>query len=105
MRKCFCALLLLTFAFTSNAQIQFKSIDVQHYTFSIQLNDANDTIKGKAIVELKFLKNVKSFQLNLVKTNSSGKGMRVSSVKEHGQNVLFSQENDIINIKTTAKAG
>jgi aminopeptidase N len=105
MRKCFYSLLLLAIAFNSKAQGQFPAIDVQHYTFSIQLNDANDTIRGKAVVELKFLKNVKSFQLNLVKTNSSGKGMLVSSVKERGKSILFSQDSDSIHISTPAKAG
>jgi aminopeptidase N len=105
MQKCLYCLLLLFVASISKAQVQFPAIDVQHYTFSIRLNDANDTIKGKAVVELKFLKNVKKFQLNLIKTNSSGKGMRVSSIKEHGKSILFSQDADIINIKTTAKAG
>ncbi|WP_295674826.1 M1 family metallopeptidase [uncultured Mucilaginibacter sp.] len=104
MRRSFYFLLFLVIAFNSKAQVQFPAIDVQHYTFAIQLNDANDTIKGKAVVELKFLKDVNSFSLNLVKTKKSGKGMRVSSVYEAGHKLSFNQDSDLLIIKTPAKA-
>jgi len=82
------------------AQTQFSSIDVQHYNFAIRLNDQNDTIKGQAIVTIKFLKDVSTFQLNLVKTNSTGKGMLVSAVTEAGKNMPFTQDSDVVNIST-----
>src|SRR5271170_6671043 len=89
---CFCAL-------SVKAQVQFAAIDVQHYTFAIRLNDQNDTIKGKATVSIKFLKDVDAFQLNLVKTKSDGKGMLVSAVKEEGKDIPFVKDSDVVNVK------
>ncbi len=85
------------------AQAQLAVIDVQHYNFSIALNDQNDTIKGRATVDIKFLKDASTFQLNLVKQNSKGKGMLVSAVTENGENVAFVQDSDVVNINYVAK--
>ena len=85
------------------AQTQFPAIDIQHYNFSIRLNDENDTIKGQAIVKIKFLKDVNAFKLNLVKTNSKGKGMLVSAITEEGKNLSFSQDSDLVNIDAASK--
>ncbi|SDT64989.1 Peptidase family M1 [Mucilaginibacter mallensis] len=85
------------------AQTTFPGIDVQHYSFSIKLNDDNDTIKGQAAVTIKFLKNVSQVQLNLVKKNNTGKGMLVSSVTESGKNLSFAQDSDIVSIFSSAK--
>jgi aminopeptidase N len=87
---------------SAKAQVSFPGIDIQHYNFSIRLNDENDTIKGQAIVKIKFLHNVKAFQLNLVKVNSKGKGMLVTAVTENGKNLSFSQDIDVVNISTAA---
>jgi aminopeptidase N len=78
-------------------------MDVQHYSFSVRLNDENDTIKGQAIVKIRFLKDVNSFKLNLVKTNSKGKGMLVSAITEQGKNLSFSQDSDVVNINASLK--
>jgi aminopeptidase N len=86
------------------AQVPGSVIDVQHYTFALQLNDVNNNIKGQAIVMLKFLKNAGDFKLNLVKKNSTGKGMLVSAVTENGKKLKFVQDSDVINIYTQAKA-
>jgi aminopeptidase N len=106
------------------AKAQAPAFDVQHYRFAIQLNDANDTIKGQAKVRIKFLKDVSSFQLDLVKQkssaadlesnagstqvldnkkiNNSGKGMLVSAITGDGKNIAFTQDAEAINIKTKA---
>ena len=106
------------------AKAQAPTFDVQHYRFAIQLNDANDTIKGQAKVRIKFLKDVNSFQLDLVKQkgaaadsgtntgsehvrnnkkiNNNGKGMLVSSVTEDDKAVPFTQDAEAINIKASA---
>ena len=93
-------LFILLCCFSAKAQVQFPAIDVQHYNFAIQLNDANDTIKGQATVKIKFLKDADAFQLNLVKTNGDGKGMLVSAVKEDAKSLSFSQDSDVVNIST-----
>ncbi len=80
-------------------------IDVQHYNFAIQLNDKNDTIKGTADISLKFLKDASSFKINLVKQNKAGKGMLVNAVTENGANIQFQQDEDAVNITTSAIPG
>jgi len=95
----------LFLAVAANAQVEFADIDVQHYTFAIQLHDNTDTLEGLATVKIKFLKDVNSFPLNLVKTNKSGKGMLVSSVLEAGRKLTFRQDSDVVVVNTPAKAG
>jgi aminopeptidase N len=99
------AVILFCFPILVHAQVPGSSIDVQHYTFALQLNDENNNIKGEATVEIKFLKDVNTFNLNLVKQNRAGKGMLVSAVKENGKAVQFAQDSDEININTTANVG
>jgi aminopeptidase N len=90
-------------ATTAFGQTTFPGIDVQHYSFSIKLNDDNDTIKGQAAITIKFLQDVPQVQLNLVKKNSTGKGMLVSSVTENGNNLSFAQDSDVVSIASPAK--
>jgi aminopeptidase N len=105
MRKRFYILFVfLINAFLSKAQTPFQTIDVQHYHFAVSLNDQNDTLKGDATVDIKFMKDVTAFQLNLVKTNRSGKGMLVSKVTEDGKNLAFSQDSDNLKISSNATA-
>ena len=50
-------LLLIVLFFGAHAQPPGASIDVQHYTFNIELNDSTNNIVCKADVALKFIKN------------------------------------------------
>src|ERR1700761_2678292 len=107
MRKS-CFHLLYFFIFTclsAHAQVPGAIIDVQHYSFNLQLNDADNVIKGQAEIHLKFLKDAGSFKLDLVKQNGTGKGMLVSSVTENGANLQFQQDDGAISISDAAKAG
>jgi len=96
--------ILLLLSAAACAQVPGSSIDVQHYAFAIQLNDNNNNIKGEATVDIKFLKNANTFQLNLVKAQGSGMGMTVSAITENGKKVQFVQDSDAIKISTMAKA-
>jgi aminopeptidase N len=87
----------------AKAQVTFPNIDVQHYTFAITLNDANDNIKGKADVTIKFTGNVNEPELNLVKKNSTEKGMLISSINEDGKALKFVQDSDVVHILSPAK--
>lgn len=95
---------LFIFHLSTQAQVPGSAIDVQHYTFALQLNDANNNIKGQATVTLKFLKDAGAFNLNLVKKNSKGKGMLVSAVTENGKKLKFAQDSNVVNIYTKAVA-
>jgi len=97
----FCSL----FCFSAKAQSAGAVIDVQHYSFNIQLNDKNDTIKGQAGINLRYLKDAGSFHINLVNQKAGGKGMLVSSVTENGKSISFQQNADDVIISTDGKAG
>lgn len=93
----------------ARAQVPGAIIDVQHYRFSIGLNDENNSIKGVAGIAVQFLKDASSFPLDLVRKNASGKGMLVSSVTENNKSLRFKQDSETLNIympvSTRAKAG
>jgi aminopeptidase N len=105
MRKAFSCILLglLMGCLSLMAQTPEPVIDVQHYNFVIKLSDADNVINGEATVKVKFLKDVSTFQLDLVKKNSKGKGMLVSAITEAGKPVSFVQDSDAVSISTTAK--
>ncbi|HTK21611.1 MAG TPA: M1 family metallopeptidase [Mucilaginibacter sp.] len=87
------------------AQSPGSIIDVQHYSFNIQLNDKNDTIKGQAEINLRYLKDAGSFRINLIKQKGDGKGMLINTVTENGKPVSFRQNVDDVTITTDGKAG
>jgi aminopeptidase N len=94
----------LTFAaLSAHAQVPGATIDVQHYNFALQLSDNDNIINGQATVAVKFIKDAASFSLDLVKKNSSGKGMLVSAVTENGKQLRFVQDSDTIKIYTDAR--
>jgi len=102
------SLIFFLFIITSvNAQRDYTNspIDVLHYTFTLQLSDEDNIIKGDASISIKFTKNCSGFDLDLVNQNSSGKGMHVSAVKENNTAAVFLQETETIHIGTSAKAG
>lgn len=82
-----------------------SSIDVQHYTFSLVLNDENNSIQGAAVITVLFVQPVTGFDLDLVKKNTEGKGMTVTSVRLNNQPVQYIQADESIYISTTAAAG
>lgn len=103
MRKyiAFCASLFV-FQFSAYAQVPGATIDVQHYNFALQLNDADNNIKGQATVTVKFLKSTGEFNLDLVKKNTEGKGMLVSAITENGKKLRFLQDTGAIKIYASA---
>ena len=98
---CFAIFLSLS----ASAQSPGAVIDIQHYGFNIQLNDKNDTIKGQAGINLRYLKDAGSFHINLVNQKAGGRGMLVSSVTENGKSISFQQNADDVIISTDGKAG
>jgi aminopeptidase N len=76
------------------AQTYNPVIDILHYDFSISVNDSNDRICGQAVIALEFRENASSFSLDLTGRNKNGKGMTVSSVKEGGKTITFSQDSN-----------
>ncbi len=104
-RQFFTSLLfLLGCYFTLSAQ---RNIDVEHYRFEVLLNDQSDSIKGKATITLKFLKDTSAFYLDLTNVNGQGKGMTAYRVLEKNEPVSSIHGNDSLHIKlgNMARAG
>jgi aminopeptidase N len=99
----FLAMTWLFISVSASAQPSGATIDAQHYTFALQLNDQNDIIKGQATVTVKFLKDAGSFKLDLIKKTAAGKGMLVSTVTENGKSIKFSQSDEKLTLSAAAK--
>lgn len=74
-------------------------IDVQHYEFSIHLTDSNDVIKGKAAIDVLFIKDIKSITLDLISKSNTPKGMTVLQVTENGKPLVYTHTNDLLTIE------
>jgi aminopeptidase N len=77
-----------------------KNYDVLHYNFSLELSDKSDTIKGKAVIRIKAVEPLSSFDLNL-SSEKNGKGMSVESVSQKSKDadkISFSFNNDKLSI-------
>src|SRR5690606_30197101 len=72
MRSFFLPALLLLLCFTSTAQ---SPVDVLHYKFSLELNDENDTIRGRAEITVKFLSETTVMELDLHNQVAGDHGM------------------------------
>jgi aminopeptidase N len=92
-----------TLLFFAAASVQFHAqkhyprageINVESYSFHIDLNDSTDIIQGKALIDVHFLTSVSKFHLDLVKQMANGKGMIVSSVLEDGKSLNYTHEGD-----------
>lgn len=86
-------------------QDRYNTIDVLNYTFNIELSDATDVIKGTAEIKIKFKKAVTSFQLDLVKKETSTTGMYVELTSENGTTIQHTHANGKLTFrinKTTA---
>ena len=108
-QKLFLLLLLAVhLAGVSMAQNAYnRVIDVQHYTFTLELNDINDEIKATAAIKLVFRQNANAISLDLVGKNGRGKGMLVTAVAEDGLTLAHQQAGDklIIQLRESARAG
>jgi len=91
-------LLVATAAFASDPYPKNPNISVSHYAFRLELNDSTNVIAGEAMVTIKFIKPVASFDLNLIGKRSGKTGMDVTSVKSSGKPVEYSFKNDLITI-------
>jgi aminopeptidase N len=96
--------LLLLFFITINnfAQIPTNGLDVEHYQFTIQLNDSNNIIKGEAIITTRFTKALDKIVFDLVQKQSDGRGMNVTNVSKKNKTLSFTQDAEHVIINETA---
>ena len=91
---------------TGSAQPYNPSIDVQHYDFSLDLNDSSNVIRGQAVLTVVFRADAAAgFQLDLTRKNETGKGMVVKKITENGAGVRFTQNVSELLFHISAKAG
>lgn len=102
-RRLFLSLLLLwgslSTGFAQNHEQRLQTMDVQHYVFSLKLNETDANIIGSALVTIHFIGETASVDLDLYKKDASGKGMTVSAVSENGHNFQFSQTDETLRIQ------
>lgn len=58
-----------------------SNIDVLHYKFNIEVNDANDTIHGVAEIKVKFTKTASDVNFDLTNIKPDGTGMKTGIIK------------------------
>ena len=75
-----------------------ETIDITHYSFTIELNDSTDVISGYAEVSLLCKKGINDFELDLIGKNNEGKGMQVNTVTLNGSSLKFTHQNNKIKI-------
>src|SRR5260370_1317248 len=83
-----CAVLCVPLVFADNYPRQ-PAIDAQHYTFRIDLSDANDKVAGEATVALRFLQPGVTQVVLALTSLKDGKGMTVAGVSCHGAALQF----------------
>ena len=85
--------------YTSSVKAQ-RDIDVLHYKFEIELNDKNDTISGRAEIEVKAVQDVEAFTFDIDYEKEKNKGMRIektflfSDEKKEWLKIGFVQDSD-----------
>lgn len=106
MKRLFFLFAVILFCMSAFAAVP-DEIDVLHYTFRLTLNDSTDVLSGEATLDVLARKEVARVDLNLVSRNARTQGMAVSSVLVQGKAVLFTHQNNIlqINLSQTAAAG
>lgn len=96
-----CLLLNLLLSFPAAAQPnlpRLAQLDVQHYTFKLELSDETDRISAAAAIRIRFLQALTSFDLDLVAPGEDGKGMRVLAVLEGDNPVAYRQERETLTL-------
>lgn len=81
-----------------------SAIDIQHYKFSIELNDSTNVIDGLAEVTILFRKSLASFELDLTEKTNGQSGMTVRSIQWNNSAVDFSHANERLHINLNVKA-
>ncbi|MCO6488853.1 MAG: M1 family metallopeptidase, partial [Phaeodactylibacter sp.] len=98
---CLSFLLCLFAAFPAAAQAaipRLADLDVQHYTFQLELSDKTDQVTASAQVTVKFLRPLSTFTLDLVKRGEDGKGMQVMAVREEENPVDYRHEGEMLTL-------
>lgn len=99
------ASLLFTGYIPGFAQVYNPVIDVQHYDFSLEVNDDNDIIRGEAVITVLFKEDAAGFALDLTRRNDKGKGMTVTSIREKDKAIRFTQNSSQLLFHVPTQSG
>ena len=84
-------------------------VDILHYSYSLDLNDHDDNITGKAEITLLIREKTNAIPLDLTQKNSEGKGMTVTAVEEvlpeGEQSLAFIHEKERLLLRSNVKPG
>jgi aminopeptidase N len=105
MKKTSLLFIAVCFVIAIQAQQPGAHIDVQHYEFSIALTDTNDSIKGKAAIDILCIKDAQAITFDLISKNNNRKGMTVVQVTENGKPLTFTHTNNQLTITSPVKYG
>ena len=101
MNKILAFHLLFLIGTISHATDPYKrnpAIDVQHYTFQLEVNDSTNVIAGKALITILFKKSINTFELDLVALTAKGTGMTVSTILLNQKSISFQHANNRLKI-------
>ncbi|MEO8583187.1 MAG: M1 family metallopeptidase [Flavitalea sp.] len=98
-------ILLLTLICVGGYSQEDNDIDILHYHFNIEVNDANDSIKCSAVIDYRFINSSDKIWLDLVSRKANGKGMKVWGVwdEETKQPLSFTHSDDKVRINLDGK--
>jgi aminopeptidase N len=73
-----------------------SDLDVLDYQIAIEVNDSNNRIAGKEVIQFKCHRNVNQISVDLQSVSSAGKGMNVSEAKLNGLAIAFKHQNNML---------
>jgi aminopeptidase N len=100
MKKVTGFILALISSLPSFAQKPDAPIDVLNYQFEVTLSDTTNSIKGRATITARILKDATTLELDLISMDKSGKGMVAYRVLENNTPVTSMHGNDKLVIKS-----
>ncbi|MEN9997469.1 MAG: hypothetical protein RI922_459 [Bacteroidota bacterium] len=84
---------------------QNTSIDVTHYGLKIHLNDTSNRISVSEQIEFSWIDTTQLVQFDLESTQSTGKGMLVSSVFDQSKSISYKQVGELLILEDLKAAG
>lgn len=96
------ATVFLTIASAKDPYPRNEALDVQHYTFRLELNDSTNVIAGEAHITILFKKAISSFALDLLGKGSKNFGMTVTVVQSGDKDIPFTHEQGRLTLSLAA---
>ncbi len=99
MRTLITSVFCLALSVTAFTQTPDATIDVKHYSFSLTVNDKNDTLHSVADISFRKLRGTATASFDLASVNNEGKGMHVLAVTADNKPLEFNHNKNKLQIK------